>query len=111
MPDPDGVEGHFRVVSNKGDVALQLSDGACYVLRFGESTGQSSTTDKKEAKKDAKKGAKKDELAPGSNRYLFVMAEFNPDTIPKPAFEAFPKEEKKPEEKKADEKKPRRQES
>ena len=76
--DPDGVEGHFRIVSNKGDVALQLSDGACYVLRFGESTGQSSATDKTKDKKDAKKEAKKDEAAPGSNRYLFVMAEFNP---------------------------------
>ncbi len=105
--DPDGVRGHYRVVSNKGDVALQLSDGACYVLRFGESTGQSSASDKAaDKKKDAKKEPKKDEATPGSNRYLFVMAEFNQDAIPKPVFEEFPKEEKKPDAKKADEKKP-----
>ena len=54
--DPDGVQGHFRIVSNKGDVALQLSDGACYVLRFGESTGQSSAADKAKDKKDAEEG-------------------------------------------------------
>jgi len=104
--DPDGVRGHFRIVSNKGDVALQLSDGARYVLRFGESTGESSSADKSKDKKEPKKEAKKDEAAAGSNRYLFVMAEFNQAAIAKPAFEELPKEEKKPDEKKADAKKP-----
>ena len=87
-----------------------LSDGACYVLRFGESTGESSASDKSKDKKDAKKvekkDEKKDEATPGSNRYLFVMAEFNQDAIPKPVLEEFPKEEKKAEEKKPDAKKP-----
>ena len=103
--DPDGVEGHYRIVSNKGEVALQLTDGASYVLRFGESTGESSATDKAKGKTDAKKETKKDEAAPGSNRYLFVMAEFNPDVIPKPVFEELPKEEPKAEDKKPDDKK------
>ena len=57
-------------------------------------------------RKTPKRTAKKDEATPGSNRYMFVMAEFNQDAIPKPAFEEMPKDEKKPDEKKADEKKP-----
>ncbi len=104
-PDPDGIQGHFCIMSTKGDVALQLSDGARYVLRFGESTGESSATGKGKDKKDPKKEVKKDEPSLGSDRYLFVMAEFNPKAIPKPVFEEFPKEEKKPDEKKADTKK------
>lgn len=109
-PDADGIQGHFCIMSTKGDVALQLSDGARYVLRFGESTGESSSTDKSKNKKDPKKDVKKDELAPGSNRYLFVMAEFNQDAIPKPALEKLPEEKpaekasEKPVEKKAGDK-------
>ncbi len=76
------------------------------MLRFGEGTGQSSAADKSKGKKAPQKEAKKDEAAPGSNRYLFVMAEFNPDAIPKPVFEEVPKDEKKLDDKKADAKKP-----
>ena len=107
-PDPDGVQGHYCVMSTKGDVAFQLSDGARYVLRFGESTGESSAADKAKDKKDPKTD-KKDEPVAGSNRYLFVMAEFNKDAIVKPVYEELPKEQKpddkKPDDKKADDKK------
>lgn len=103
VQDPDGVEGHFSIMSTKGDVAFQLSDGVRYVLRFGESTGESSAADKAKDKKNLKTD-KKDEPVAGSNRYLFVMAEFNQDAIAKPVYEELPKEQK-PADKKADDKK------
>jgi hypothetical protein len=95
----------FELLSNKGEIRLQLNDGACYVLRFGAVTGESSPIEKAKAKKDAKKDEKKDEAGPGLNRYLFIMAEFNPDGIAKPAMEPLP-EEKKPGDKTPEEKKP-----
>jgi hypothetical protein len=109
-PAPDEERGPdcVQLLSNKGDVRLQLTDGACYVLRFGETTGDTSSTAKKPAKDKAKE-EKKDEAAPGMNRYLFVMAEFNPAALPKPVMEPLPQEPKpeakKPEETKAGEKK------
>jgi len=88
----------LEIVSKFGEVDLQLNDGARYVLRFGNTTGESSA-DAKDKKADAK-----DSASPGMDRYLFVMAEFNQDAIPKPVVEQLPPEEKpvpKAEDKKA----------
>ncbi len=100
----------YELFSNKGDIRVLMKDGVEYVLRFGEIAGAASeqkSKDKKDAKKDGKKAEASD--GPGVNRYLFVMAEFNPDAIPKPELEALPKDDaadaKKPEDKKADAKK------
>lgn len=108
-----------ELYSNEGEIRLAMKNGVVYVLRFGQITGTSS------AAKDAKKGKDKDQdkKATGLNRYLFVMAEFDPNAIPKPQFELPPAPDKakepekkpdgekkadatKPDEKKAEEKKP-----
>ena len=77
------------IVSKFGEINLQMNDGARYILRFGNTTGASSTGDAKDKKAE---GA--DNSAGGMDRYLFVMADFNQDAIPKPAMEQLPPEEK-----------------
>ncbi len=74
------------IVSKFGEINLQMNDGARYVLRFGNTTGASSTGNVKDKKAETKEG--------GMDRYLFVMADFNQDAIPKPAVEQLPPEEK-----------------
>ena len=107
----------YELFSTKGDVRVLMKDGVEYVLRFGEIAGAGSEQkkdedkkDKKDGKKEDKKEDKKDESSgPGVNRYLFVMAEFNQDALPKPELEALPKEEpadaKKPADSKSADKK------
>jgi hypothetical protein len=92
----------WELFSNQGEFHCVMKDGVEYVLRFGGVAGSddsSSAKDDKKGKKD-----KKDETKTGLNRYLFVTAKFNPDVIPKPAYEPLP-EEKKPEPAKAEPKK------
>ena len=109
------TKGQVELFSNEGEIRIVMKDGVEYVLRFGEVAGASKKDDKsKDAKKDAEKAAEK--KSDGLNRYLFVMAEFNPNIIPKPQFdplpeakkpeEAKPAAEKKPDDKKPEEKKP-----
>jgi len=108
------TKGQVELFSNEGEIRIDMKDGVEYVLRFGEVAGASKKDDKaKGAKKDEKKEVEK--KADGLNRYLFVMAEFNPGLIPKPQLEPLPEAKKaedkkpgetKPEDKKADEKKP-----
>ena len=109
------TKGQVELFSNEGEIRIVMKDGVEYVLRFGEVAGASKKDDKsKDAKKDAEKNPEK--KSDGLNRYLFVMAEFNPNIIPKPQFdplpeakkpeEAKPAAEKKPDDKKPDEKKP-----
>jgi hypothetical protein len=86
---PDALD----IVSKFGEISLQMSDGARYILRFGNTTGLSAAKDKKADGKES---------STGMDRYLFVMADFNQDAIPKPAIEKLPPEENK----KAEEKKP-----
>jgi hypothetical protein len=84
------VEGRSEFLSNQGEVRFLMKDGVQYVLRFGANAAGTDS-----AKKDAKKGAK--EAADSSlNRYLLVMAEFNPDAIAKPVPEPLPTEPKTP---------------
>lgn len=100
-----------ELFSNEGEIRLVMRDGVEYVLRFGQIAGNS-PTEKKEKAKDKDGKEPDDEKSAGLNRYLFVMAEFNTDAIPKPVFEPMPEPKKeadaakKPDEKKADEKKP-----
>ena len=103
--DPDGPA---EILSNSGDITLQLADGARYILRFGVTTGESSAAVKAKKKGDAKSekvDKAKDDSSPGMDRYLFVAADFNKDAIPKPVLEKLPEEkpvEKTPEKKAPD---------
>lgn len=92
---PQGID----LLSAEGEARVENKDGVEYVLRFGnltEATGGQSA--KKEAGKDAK------ESSSSTARYLFVMAEFKQDAIPKPELKAVPPEAK-PEAKPAEAKK------
>ena len=97
-----GEERPGRLFSNEGEIRLAMKDGVEYVLRFGQITGSGAANDA--ASKGKGKDADKKEST-GLNRYLLVMAEFDPNIIPKPQPEALPDPAKaKPAEKKPDEK-------
>jgi hypothetical protein len=90
--------GDVEICSKEGEVRSMMKDGVQYVLRFGEIAANSDTGSAKDDKdKEQKEGAEKEAKKPakGQNRYLFVMAEFNPELIPKPQLEPLP--EVKPE--------------
>lgn len=90
----DGVG--TELFSNEGEIHLVMKKGVEYVLRFGQIAGNGA------ASKDAKKG-KDGKESSGVNRYLLVMAQFNPNVIPKPQLEPLPSAPK-PAEKKPDDK-------
>ena len=97
------LDGQVELFSNEGEIRIVMKDGAEYVLRFGEiATGGPSKKNDEDAKKD---GA--ETTGSGLNRYLFVMADFNSDIIPKPQLEPLPEAaaetENKPEEAKPEE--------
>ena len=83
-----------EVFSNDGEIRIVMKDGVEYVLRFGEIAG---TT-----QKDRNADAKKDKKSSGLNRYLFVMANFQPNVLTKPELIPLP-EIKKDGDKKAQE--------
>ncbi len=85
------MDNQVELFSNEGEDRITMKNGVEYVLRFGEIAGGS--TAKKEAKPKEGEAAKPSDS--GVNRYLFVMAEFNPDIIPKPEFEPLPEIRKK----------------
>ncbi|MGD0383173.1 MAG: DUF4340 domain-containing protein [Thermoguttaceae bacterium] len=91
--------GDVEICSKEGEVRSLMKDGVEYVLRFGEiAAGSDTGTAKQDEKdKDQKEGPDKGGKKPaaGQNRYLFVMADFIPDAIPKPKLEPLP--EAKPE--------------
>jgi hypothetical protein len=102
--------GEIELFSNEGEIRVLMKDGVEYILRFGQIAGGASQQEDKlngKSKKDAK--ATEAKKNGGLNRYLFVMAEFDPDMISKPQLERLPdakkSAEKKPEGKKPDEKK------
>ncbi len=114
--------GPVEIYSNEGEIRLLMKDGVEYVLRFGDIAGSGPSKMKDKAKDAAKDGNKEQESKTGTglNRYLFVMAEFNPDMIAKPTLEPLPEvkkeadktpanvkkaDDKKADDKKADEKK------
>lgn len=100
-------EGEVELCSKEGEVRGLMKDGVEYVLRFGEIAAESDAAPAKDDEKDKqqKEGQEKSEKKPsaGQNRYLFVMAEFNPDVIAKPQLEALPEAKPEAEEKSADE--------
>ncbi|MGB9687588.1 DUF4340 domain-containing protein [Thermogutta sp.] len=66
--------GDVEVISSEGEVRVGMKDGVRYLLRFGRVVeGQSGNTG-----------------SSGVNRYLFVVAEFDPELIPKPELEPLP---------------------
>ncbi len=96
-------DGTTELFSNNGEIHLVMKNGVEYVLRFGQIAGRGPAKDAN--KKDQAKGGGKDKEDTGLNRYLLVMAQFNPDVIPKPKLESPPEPAKaKQPEKKPDDK-------
>jgi hypothetical protein len=128
LPVPVGDD-QVEIVSNDGEVTVQMKDGVEYVLRFGAVAGidMGSDDDKKkddskaedktagktdeEKAADDKSGDKKDSDKKdkgGLSRYIMVMARFNDKLLPKPELEPLPELKKpaaKTDEAKADAKK------
>ena len=70
----------MQLFASKGEIRLQLSDGACYVLRFGEDTGETSK------KADVKARLKMARTTRKTNRLPARIATCSswPSSIPKP---------------------------
>jgi hypothetical protein len=64
-----------ELLSDKGEVIVEMKDGVTYVLRFGEIAEGTGGADDEDS---------------SANRYLFVAAHFNPDRIPKPNLRPLP---------------------
>jgi hypothetical protein len=101
-------DGNLSLYSNEGEIRTTMKTGVEYLLRFGGLAMTDASASKKDDKKDEKKD---DKASTGRNRYIFVVAQFNPDMIPKPQLEPLPeekpaaKEEPKKDDKKTDAKK------
>lgn len=88
------------LLSNEGEVVAGTKEGVEYVLRFGEvALGTEEAKDEPKPEGDADKDASKKEgeakegdKKKGQNRYLFLMAQFNEDLIPKPELTPIPGE-------------------
>lgn len=94
IPAARSADSPPEIFSSEGEVTCTTKDGVKYVLRFGNLAGGSTegeTTEGEEPKSNA------------PNRYLFVMAQFDENQIPKPQLEAMPGEEKPTEEKPTEE--------
>jgi len=95
-------QGNLELVSNQGEIHAVTDEGARYILRFGNiaGTGKASKKDEGDADEgdaDTDQGeaeeAEADEAGDsdgGVNRFLFVMAEFDPDAFEKPELEPLP---------------------
>lgn len=65
-----------EVISSEGEIRVGMKDGVRYLLRFGRVVeGQ---------------GGAAEQSGSGVNRYLFVVAEFDPELIPKPELQPLP---------------------
>ncbi|MEN6450609.1 MAG: DUF4340 domain-containing protein [Thermoguttaceae bacterium] len=91
--------GPVEIYSNEGEMRIGSDTGVEYVLRFGSVAGPG-VVKKADKKKGKAKDAAKDQPS-GMNRFLFVLAEFNPSLIEKPKFEPLPELKKEPEKKPA----------
>ena len=76
-----------EIISTEGEVICTLIDGAEYVLRFGDLqlAEQGSGQQPQEGEAATTAGSKE-----GVHRYLFVMARFNEDVVPKPQLQELP---------------------
>ena len=84
-----------RLLSNEGEVVTRMKDGVVYVLRFGQiaaNTGDVAEKADDPAKADALDQPEKKDEATGSNRYIFVSAQFDPNSIAKLELEPLPGE-------------------
>ncbi|MDZ7617763.1 MAG: DUF4340 domain-containing protein [Patescibacteria group bacterium] len=75
---------HYELLSSEGEVRVVTKDGVQYTLRFGNvaaGTGGGRVVGE-EANDESDAG--------GLNRYIFVMAEFDPEMIEKPELEPLP---------------------
>lgn len=100
------VEDHYELLSSEGEINISMKDGVQYVLRFGDVAGRGEEAEADEEKEE--EGAEQSEKSDTENvnRYLFVMAEFNPAAIAPPVLEPMPEEKKEaPEAEKAEEEK------
>ncbi|MDY0165266.1 MAG: DUF4340 domain-containing protein [Thermoguttaceae bacterium] len=74
---------HYELLSSEGEVRVIMKDGVQYTLRFGNvaaGTGGGRVVGE-ETTEDPETDL---------NRFIFVMAEFNPDMIEKPELEPLP---------------------
>ena len=89
------IQDHYELLSSEGEVFVLMKDGVQYVLRFGQVTGstagESAGSEENEATDEDK------DSGGGLNRYLFVMAELNRASIPKPDLKPLPTLEETPE--------------
>jgi len=94
---PVQVGKRIELLSSEGEINVLMKDGVQYVLRFGQVTGTGSDASdaaEKEEGADPEDEGETKSKSEGMNRYLFVMAEFNPDIIEKPELEPLPEVEK-----------------
>ena len=88
-------DGNLEIFSKEGEVLCRMKDGVEYVLRFGEiAAGDSNDDGGKKEDAAGGKGKKDADAGPKVNRYLFVMAQFNPDLVAKPSLDPLPGDEK-----------------
>jgi len=99
---PVKVGDRLELVSTEGEVTVLMKDGVQYILRFGQVAGRGEEVE--DDSEEAEEGEGESSGDGGVNRYLFVMAEFNPEPIAKPELEPLPGEEKPAEEKPAEKK-------
>lgn len=103
------VEDRYELLSSEGEINVLMKDGVRYVLRFGEVAGRGEEDAADEEKEEGAEEAEDDESDASDgekvNRYLFVMAEFNPASIDPPELEPMPEEKEAAEGEKAEEEK------
>lgn len=88
LSGPDGGVS-LELFSTEGEAIVQAKDGVEYVLRFGQLALNADRNSSESDSDTADDEQKKDQFI-GSNRYLFVTANFNPDLIEKPQYEPLP---------------------
>src|SRR4029079_6123316 len=88
--------GPLELVSSDGEAIATMKNGTRYVLRFGNLTNVAGGQDKDEKApaKDAKPDPKDKKAEKGDkndvHRYLFVMAEFDENSIKRPELQKLP---------------------
>jgi len=75
-----------RLICTDGEVYVHMKDGVVYDLKFGGLATGTGSADDKRAGEDA------ESQSTGSNRYIFVMAQFDESAIPKPELTPLPTE-------------------
>lgn len=69
------------LLSNEGEMRVVCKNGVAYVLRFGNIAGKQAFTETMPESESA-----------NLNRYLFIMADLEPDTVAKETLQPLPKE-------------------